>query len=126
MLRPFAAVAITLLGDAGLRRALWGSLCAGMSIPPLGVSRPHHVPGPEAAQSLLPFAVLTKEKQSRQTYPKTSWGFMVGSGSGAGDGEGRGVGEGLDNKSGEDLQRQAMGPDLLPISALCTQGKANN
>ena len=96
-----------------------------MSILPLGASEPHRVPGPKAAQSLLPFAVLTKEKQSRQTYPKTACGFMVGSGSWAGVGEGRGVGEGLCNKR-QDLQRQAMGPDLLPIPALHTQGKANN
>lgn len=127
----FAVVAITLPSPAGdwgdivLRRAQGGSLCTRMSISPLGVSRPHRIPGPKAAQSLLPFAGLTKEKQSRQMYPKTACGFMVGSGSWAGDGEGRGVGEGLYNKSGQDLQRQAVGPNL-PIPALHIQGKANN
>lgn len=105
---------------------LGGFLCTGMSILPLGAPGPCCAPGPEAARSLLPFAVLTKEKQSRQMYSRPACRFMVGSGSWAGDREGRGMGEGLYNKSGNDLQRQAMGPNLLPIPALCTQRKANN
>jgi len=99
MLRPFAVVvAITLPSLARDREMCYGepryNLCTGTSIPVLGASGPGHVLGPEAAQSLLPFAVLLKEKQSRQKYPKTACGFMVGSGSWAGDGEGRGVGRG--------------------------------
>lgn len=81
----FAFVAITLPSPAGdwgyivLRRAPGGSLCTRMSIPPLGVSGPHRIPGPKVSYLLLGSRRKSKAGKCIPKTPADSW-WALGAG----------------------------------------------